>query len=53
MKTSTTYQGSASPRKGPLSNVTDEKLKIIEDKINNWLRKRLRFKTPNKTFSNL
>ena len=38
------------PKKRPLSTVTDEELKMIEERLNNRPRKRLRFKTPNQVF---
>jgi transposase, IS30 family len=38
------------PKKRPLSTVTDEELKMIEDKLNFRPRKRLGFKTPHQVF---
>ena len=38
------------PKKRPLSTVTDEELKMIEERLNNRPRKRLGFKTPNQVF---
>jgi len=38
------------PKKRPLSTVTDEELRMIEHRLNNRLRKRLGFKTPNQVF---
>ena len=38
------------PKKRPLSTVTDEELKMIEERLNNRPRKRVGFKTPNKVF---
>ena len=38
------------PKKGPLSTVTNEELKMIEERLNNRPRKRLGFKTPKQVF---
>ena len=38
------------PKKRPLSTVTDEELKMIEERLNNRPRKRLGFKTPKQVF---
>lgn len=38
------------PKKRPLSTVTDEELKMIEDRLNHRPRKRLGFKTPHEVF---
>jgi IS30 family transposase len=38
------------PKKRPLSTVYDAELRKIKDRLNNRLRKRLGFKTPNEVF---
>jgi IS30 family transposase len=38
------------PKKRPLSTVTDQELRMIEDRLNNRPRKRLGFKTPHEVF---
>lgn len=38
------------PKKRPLSTVTEDELKMIENKLNNRPRKRLGFRTPNEVF---
>jgi len=38
------------PKKRPLSTVTEEEIKMIQDQLNNRPRKRLGFKTPNEVF---
>ena len=38
------------PNKRPVSNVTEDKLKMIENELNNRQRKRLGFMTPNEVF---
>ena len=38
------------PKKRPLSTVTNQELRMIQDRLNNRPRKRLGFKTPNEVF---
>jgi IS30 family transposase len=38
------------PKKRPLSSVTQEEIKMIQQQLNNRPRKRLGFKTPNEVF---
>lgn len=38
------------PKKRPMKNINDEEIKIIENRLNNRTRKRLRFRTPAKVF---
>ncbi len=38
------------PKKRPLSTVTQEEIKMIQQQLNNRPRKRLGFKTPNEVF---
>lgn len=39
------------PKKRPLSTVTQEEIKMIQQQLNNRPRKRLGFKTPNEVFT--
>ena len=44
------YLGNTSPKKQPLSTVTQQEIKMIQQQLKNRPRKRLGFKKPNEVF---